>query len=139
MWAVILLRGLIGKKRGVKYTLKMLRLNRKNHCVLINEDPSNKGMLQKVKDIVTWGEINDDVLKLLIKKRGRKLGNERLTQEEADANFDSIKNGKKSDIKPIFRLTPPSKGFKGSIKQHYPKGELGYRKEKINDLLKRMI
>jgi large subunit ribosomal protein L30 len=36
-------------------------------------------------------------------------------------------------------LTPPSKGFRKSIKQHYPDGELGYRGKEINVLLKRMI
>jgi len=41
-------------------------------------------------------------------------------------------------IEPVFRLTPPSKGFK-SIKEHYPKGDLGYRGKEINELLKRMI
>ena len=42
-------------------------------------------------------------------------------------------------IKPVFRLTPPSKGFKKSIKQQYPNGEIGYRGEKINELILRMI
>jgi len=45
------------------------------------------------------------------------------------------------DLKPVFRLKPPSKGYdRGGIKQPYTKGgALGYRSEKINDLLKRMI
>lgn len=36
------------------------------------------------------------------------------------------------------KLKPPKGGFK-SIKEMYPKGDLGYRGEKINELLKRMI
>lgn len=35
-------------------------------------------------------------------------------------------------------LKPPKGGFK-SKKLHYPKGDLGYRGEKINDLIKRMM
>jgi len=142
MWAVIRVKGLVKVDRKIKHTLAMLRLNRKMHCILLQENPVNKGMLTKVKDKVTWGEIDDDILKLMIKKRGRKPGNIRLEQKEADDAFDKIKSGVKAkdlEIKPVFRLSPPSKGFKKSIKQHYPKGELGYRKEKINDLLKRMI
>jgi len=42
------------------------------------------------------------------------------------------------EIVPVFRLTPPSKGFK-SIKEHWPKGDLGYRGKEINELIKRMI
>ena len=141
MYAVIRLKGLAKIREDFKDTLKMLRLNRKMHCVVLDENDVVKGMLQKVKDRVTWGEVNDDMLKLLIEKRGRKSGNTRLTKEEADNIFNKVKEGKKipSEIKPVFRLTPPSKGFKHSIKQHYPKGELGYRGKEINELLKRMI
>ena len=39
---------------------------------------------------------------------------------------------------PVFRLRPPSKGFR-SVKEFYPKGDLGYRGKEINDLLRRMI
>lgn len=140
MYAVIRLKGLVKIREDFKDTLKMLRLNRKMHCVVLEENDINKGMIQKVKDRVTWGEIDDDILKLLIEKRGRKPGNERLTKEEAEDAFKKIKENKfPSEIKPVFRLTPPSKGFKNSIKQHYPKGELGYRGKEINELLKRMI
>jgi large subunit ribosomal protein L30 len=37
-------------------------------------------------------------------------------------------------------LHPPTKGFKGKIKKSYSAGgELGYRGEKINELIKRMV
>jgi len=141
MYAVIRLKGLVKIRKDVKDTFKMLRLNRKMHCVLLKENDVVKGMLQKVKDWSTWGEVNDDVLKFLIEKRGRKSGKKRLTKEESEDIFNKIKENQKvpDTIKPVFRLTPPSKGFKNSIKQHYPKGELGYRGKEINKLLKRMI
>jgi len=141
MYAVIRIRGLINLKRDIKDTLAMLRLNRKMHCVLIKENDCMKGMLQKVRNWVTWGEIDDEILKSLIKKRGRKIGEKKLTEQETEEAFKKLKENQKmpEEIKPVFRLTPPSKGFKESIKQHYPKGELGYRGKEINELLKRMI
>ncbi|MEM5778504.1 MAG: 50S ribosomal protein L30 [Candidatus Aenigmatarchaeota archaeon] len=141
MYAVIRIRGLVGIKKDIKDTLAMLRLHRKMHCVLLKETDSIKGMLQKVKDYVTWGEIEDEILKQLIKKRARKIGNKRLSEVEVEEVFKKVKEIEKipKEIKPIFRLTPPSKGFKKSIKQHYPKGELGYRGKAINELIKRMI
>jgi len=141
MYAVIRLKGLVKVRKDIRDTLKMLRLNRKMHCVLLKENDVVKGMLQKVKDWITWGEIDDNILKILVEKRGRKPGNKRLTKEEAEDVFNKIKNDERipKEIKPVFRLTPPSKGFKKSIKQHYPKGELGYRGKEINKLLKRMI
>ncbi len=40
--------------------------------------------------------------------------------------------------KRVVSLKPPKGGFR-SLKQMYPKGDLGYRGEKINELIKRMI
>ncbi|MFH1228969.1 MAG: 50S ribosomal protein L30 [Candidatus Aenigmatarchaeota archaeon] len=141
MFAVIRIRGRVGLKEDIKDTLEMLRLSTKMHCVLIKDDPCLKGMIHKVKDYVTWGEIDDDILKSLIMKRGRKAGNKRLTENEALEMFNSVKSAEKipEELKPVFRLNPPSKGFKNSVKQHYPDGEVGYRGKEINELLKRMI
>ena len=142
MFAVIRIKGSVGVKKDTEYTLELLRLHRKNHCVLLKEDGNVKGMLQKVKDYVSWGEIDNEILKKLIEKRARKIGDEKITDEEAKHILTGIHAGKNLqslNIKPVFRLTPPSKGFKKSIKQHYPNGELGYRGKEINDLLKRMI
>ncbi len=147
MIAVIRIRGGVGVRKEIKDTLKMLRLHRKNHCTLWNVNDSVKGMLQKVKDYVTWGEISEEMLEKLVKKRGRKVGNKRLTEEEVKKVLELLKNGdgqpsrilRENGIKPVFRLKPPSKGFKKSIKTPYPKGELGYRGEAINELLERMI
>lgn len=138
MYAAIRIKGRVHRRKEIEDTLAMLRLHRKMHCVVLKEEPSVKGMLQKVKDMITWGEIDDETLSRMIIKRGRK-GQKRLSKEESEKALADIKEGKKPEIKPIFRLTPPSKGFRKSIKQHYPNGELGYRREKINDLLKRMI
>jgi large subunit ribosomal protein L30 len=44
------------------------------------------------------------------------------------------------EIKPVFRLHPPRKGYKRSIKRSYKAGGVtGYRGEAINDLIKRMV
>jgi large subunit ribosomal protein L30 len=42
-------------------------------------------------------------------------------------------------VKPFFRLHPPKKGYRRSVKRPYNnKGELGYRGEAINELARRM-
>ena len=140
MFAVVRLRSTVKARKEIEDTLNMLRLKRKMHCVLLKEDVSVKGMIRYVKDYVTWGEISDEVLKQMIVKRARKEGEKRLTEKESLEVFEKIKKHNDFDgIKKVFRLTPPSKGFRKSIKQHYPNGELGYRVKEINALLKRMI
>lgn len=141
MYAVIRIKGSVGMRKEIRDTLSMLRLNRRMHCVVLRETDNIKGMIQKVRSWTTYGEIDDNVLKHMIEKRGRKLGDKKLSKEEVKDVFNKIKETGKipKEIKPVFRLTPPSKGFKKSTKQHYPKGELGYRGKEINKLLKRMV
>ena len=118
----------------------MLRLKRVNHCILVSETPQYKGMLQKVKDYVTYGEINEETFKSLIEKRGKEYkGREKDNKGKINYNKFFIHNNKK--IKKFFRLSPPKKGFgrKGIKVSFKVGGALGYRGEKINDLIKRMV
>lgn len=152
MFAVIRLRGSAGMERMIRDTLKMLRLDAPNNCVVVPETEDYKGMLERCKAACTWGEINKDVLANLLRKRLRVYGDKRvdekllkeITKVDSFEKFsDLLISGKVKlkdfkGVRPVFRLTPPSKGFK-SVKEFYPKGDLGYRGEKINELLERMI
>ena len=136
-----------------KDTLMMLRLTRNCHATLLDNRPAYRGMLQKSKNCVTWGEVSKENIILLLKKRGRLVGDKRLNDEYAqELGFKSldeladtifkvnIEFHSLPEIKPIFRLRPPKKGFKGKVKKSFAAGgEAGYRGEAINDLLKQMI
>ena len=138
--AAIRVRGLIGIKDTVEYTLKMLRLYRKNYCTVVPDTPTSMGMLQKSKDFITWGEIDDETFKLIVDKRGESFhGKEKDSKEKISYDDFILVNNKK--IKKYFRLNPPRKGFgrKGIKSSFVNGGALGYRGEKINDLIKRMI
>jgi len=142
MLAVIRLRGTVKARDKEEDTLKLLRLHHRMHCVLLPETKDLLGMIQKAKDYITWGKISDEILEKLIGKRGRKPGDVRLNADEAKKIFSELKSNRKISelgVKPVFRLSPPSKGFKFSIKHPFPRGELGNRREKINELLERMI
>lgn len=92
-------------------------------CVVVPKTPSMLGMIVKVKDYVTYGEIDKETLALL-KKR-----------EET-----AMKDGKETPKK-FFRLSPPKKGFgRNGIKRSFNiGGALGYRGAEINNLIKRML
>jgi len=154
--AIIRLRGTVDVPPDVEYTLRLLRLVRKFHATLYPSELQDiQGMLHKVKDWVTWGEINRETLIELLRKRGRVPGNKSLTDEYVEKKLginsieelaDLLLQGKlylhKLDevIKPIFRLHPPKGGFKKSLKKPYGAGgELGYRGPAINELIMRMI
>ena len=46
---------------------------------------------------------------------------------------------KESGLKPIFRLSPPRKGYESTRTPYSKGGSLGYRSENINELLEKMI
>ena len=152
--AVIRIRGTVGVRPDIRHTLKLLRLTRKFHMVLVRESPSIMGMLHKVKDYVTYGEISRGTLKKLIEERGRGPGDVRITDEylREKSGFSSIEEladaiysgrvdiRKLGFIKPVFRLHPPRGGFKKTTKRHVTDGgELGYRGDAINKLMRRML
>ena len=139
MFAVIRIRGSVNVSKDVEDTLKMLNLNSPNRCVVVPETKEYLGMLRKVKDRITWGNIDKKTLSKLLEKRGR-ISKEKL-KEMKMKNLDDLSDAlmkNKLKLKLIFRLNPPIRGFK-STRLPYPKGDLGDRGEKINELLERMI
>lgn len=152
MYLAIRVRGEVGVKRDIADTMKMLRLNRINHAVLIDENPSYHGMLLKAKDYITWGQIDQETLNQLLQKRGRIVGNKKITEDYLQENteystLEDIAGAvlrseiklEDINIKPVFRLHPPKKGYEHTKTSFREGGSLGYREEKINDLVKKMI
>ena len=147
------IRGMSDISQEIKDTMSMLRLTRNCHATLVDDRPAYKGMLRKSKDYLTWGEVSQENIVLLLKKRGRLVGDKRLTEEYAkELGYKSLDDLAEAvfkmkvecsslpKVKPVFRLRPPKKGFKGKVKRSYAAGgALGYRGDAINDLLKRMV
>lgn len=152
MYAVIRLRGSVNLRPDIKGTLKVLRLHKVNHCILLDENPNNEGMIRKVKDYVAWGNISEDSLALILRTRGELIGGAPLTDEYVKENtkYSSIESlakalcERKASLKdvprltPVFRLHPPRGGHKGIKKTFQQGGALGFYGEDINILLKQM-
>lgn len=136
--AAVRIRGSVNVSKDIKKTMDMLRLLKVNQCVIVPKNPSHEGMLKKAKDFITWGEIDPRVLERLVAKRARLPGGKRLEAKDAKNIAAKVAKGDEVSIKPVFRLSPPSKGFR-SIRSHYPRGDLGNRGKEINKLLERMI
>lgn len=150
----IRVRGQVGVRPQIEDTLDKLLLGRLHQARLFKVTPSLDGMITKTKDYITWGEPTEELIERLLKKRGRLPGNGRLTDAyvKKNSSHSSIKalakaiatgKGQVSDVeglKPVFRLTPPTKGYRG--KRNLPVGMggiTGYRGEGINELAIRMI
>jgi large subunit ribosomal protein L30 len=148
----IRIRGTINVPQRVEDTLRMLRIDRNNYATLLDDRPDYTGMLQKAKDWITWGEPDLETIKIMLEKRGEAPGGVKISEEYLkELGFNGFSQlaeklhsgeldiNKLDGIKPFFRLHPPKKGFKRSVKRPYGnKGELGYRGDAINELARRM-
>ncbi len=132
-FAVLRLRGKSDLRRDVKDTLRMLHLTRQNHCSIVPEDPTYRG-------------------KLLL-KRGRQIGDKPIDDSfvKGHSKFKSIWDLSQAitkgeatladvrELRPVLRLPPPRKGYRGIKRGFHDGGDLGYRGGAINSLLVRML
>ncbi|MBD3318598.1 hypothetical protein GF342_01685 [Candidatus Woesearchaeota archaeon] len=112
--AIVRIRGSFHLSAAMKSAFAHMKLNTKNSCVIVDDTPSLRGVLTKVKDYVTWGPVDEETVKALERRKSK----------------DSV-----------YRLHPPKKGYgKKGIKVSFSAGgALGNRGAKINELLKQMI
>jgi large subunit ribosomal protein L30 len=151
--AAIRIRGHAKIQRNAVDTMNQLKLNRVNHCVVLPQNQTTKGMLHAVKDYVTWGELTHEALARLLLQRGEVMGGARLTDayvkenskftsilslakaiEKGEATFAEVKG-----LKPVIRLPPPRKGYENSKRSFTDRGSLGNRGADIEKLLDRML
>ena len=154
-WLVIRVRSDRTVERSIRETMASLNLTRVNHAVLIPENDTYAGMLHKVKDFVTWGEVSADAIAGLIRDRGRLIGDKTVTDaavkeatdyKDISAFSKAIASGDATvkdmpGMKRVFRLHPPRgpKGWGGLKRTYVIGGALGPRGEEISALVERMI
>ncbi len=140
VFAIIRVRGIVNVNPDIKRTLKLLRLTKVNHCTLLEENKVYKGMLQKVKDYTTWGEIDKEILPKLMESRGMIVGDKQITEEyiKSATSYNTFEKLSQAildnkfkykeipDVKPLFRLSPPKKGYEGIKRSFKNGGALGY-------------
>ncbi len=117
MIAIIRIKGQVGIRHDIKETMNRLGLKTKYSCLILEKPKQEElGMIEKIKDFVAFGEISSETHKKLVDARG-----------------------KFSKSKTHFRLHPPRGGIES--KKHFGvgKGVLGNNKNKINDLILRML
>jgi large subunit ribosomal protein L30 len=152
--AVLRIRGEVGVRVPIKQAMNLMKLHRKNRVILLKNTQSNVGMINKVKDYCTFGEVDAELVKELLEKRGRLPGNKQLTAEylkkKVKTDFESLSKalveGKSSlkdipGLKRYFKMHPPVGGFeRGGVKHPFAAGgALGYRGKEMGKLIQKMI
>ena len=152
---VVRARSDVKVERSIRETMGYMNLTRVNHAVIIPDNPQYRGMLQKAKDYITWGQADAAMVERMLSERGRMGGDAPLTDtivaEHTDyatiADFAKAITAGEANVKDVpglkrgFRLHPPRgpKGWGGIKRSFVVGGALGSRGDAIVDLVDRMI
>lgn len=154
MKAIVQLRGEVDRQDAVDDTLDMLNVHNVNHCTLVPDSDTYRGMITKVNDYVAFGEPSQDVLEELLAKRAEPLeGRQSDVDEEwlgehteyesfaelAEALLSEETTLREQGLSPTLRLHPPRGGHDGIKHPTIEGGQLGkHTTAEINQLLESM-
>jgi len=138
MIIAIRISGLVEIPKKIKEFLYRIRLRKKYTAILLEETKENQALLQQLRNFIAYGQLNKDTLIQLIEKRAQVIGKKKMDPKKVADEIEK-KALKDLGIKPFFRLHTPRGGIDSKL--HFPirKGVLGDNKEKINDLVRRML
>jgi large subunit ribosomal protein L30 len=153
MKAVVQVRGEVNINQDILDTLQMLNLGRVNHATLVPEEPAYEGMVTKVNDYVAHGTPSQDVLELLLTRRGEPASGDADIDDEWVAEhteFDSVSELawgllaeettlQEAGLSPTLRLHPPRGGHKGIKQPVATGGQVGvHESDELDRLLEAM-
>jgi len=116
MIAAVKVRGDVDASEKISKTIESLGLTKKNKVLFVEEDDeATKGMLNRAKDYIAYGNVSEDVL-----------------EEIGEAKDNEVEAGSK------VSMTPPSGGFRSTKKNFNNGGALGKRPN-MDKLLRNMI
>ena len=153
MNALVQLRGDVNMDEDVVDTLEMLNLHHVNHCTLIPETDTYRGMVTKVNDFVAFGNPSQEIVERLVAKRGEPLEGSADVDDDwvsenteysdiealAEALVDEETTLRDEGLSPTLRLHPPRGGHDGVKHPTVEGGQLGrHETEEIDSLLEAM-
>jgi large subunit ribosomal protein L30 len=153
MQALVQLRGEVNQSQAVRDTLEMLNLHKVNHCVLVPETPTYRGMITKVNDWVAHGTPTAEAVATVLRKRAEPAeGNEAVDEAWlaehtdydsfealAEALVDEETTLREQGLSPTLRLHPPRGGHDGIKHPTKEGGQLGrHENGSIDELLEAM-
>ncbi len=139
MILVIRISGMVDVPEKIENALYRLRLRRKYAAVILEDNMNNRMLLRKIRDYIAYGDVSKDVLEKIVLMRGKALNKESKIDAKKIVDDVEKKGMLKSGLKPYFRLHPPRGGIESKKHAGIKNGVLGDNKEKINELVLRML
>ena len=139
MILVIRISGMVDVPRTIENGLYRIRLRRKYVAVILENNANNLKLLKKLRNYVAYGDVSKEVLEKIVLMRGKTLKKNFKIEPKKIIDDIEKKGLLKSGLKPYFRLHPPRGGIESKKHAGVGKGVLGDNKEKINELVLRML
>ncbi len=138
MIIIIRISGMVEIPQAVQETLYRMRLRQKYAAVIVHDTPEVRKLLEKVRNFVAFGTIDEKMLEQLLIVRGERYDKKKMDAKTVVAGL-SKKGLEDLGVKPFFRLHPPRRGIES--KKHFGtgKGVLGNHGDQIHLLLGRML
>jgi large subunit ribosomal protein L30 len=108
-------------------------------------------MLNRIRQLVTWCRVDNETVKDLFDKKGRKTASHPLRESDLPKEYDNLDKlaidlandtvvlSKLNGIKPWFALNPPRGGFKKSVKKQTTQNGILGENVLLIDLVKKMM
>lgn len=136
MICIIRIRGKVKLDRDVKETFDRMRLGRKYSCIVIHPNKEQKGMIKKLRNLVSFGEINRETFEKLLERRGQKTDKKKL---EPKKMVEELEKGKNTRTLALNLFQAASSKRRDKQQATFPKRDFGRQRRKINELVLRML
>lgn len=145
------MRGTVNVPYWADTTLESLNLAKKFRATIVPESTEYSGMLNRVRQLVAWCRVDNETVKALLDKKGRKTASQVLKESDIPKEYsnldklaDDIANeavvfSKLEGIKPWFALNPPRGGFKKSVKKQTTQNGILGENNSLIKLVKKMM
>src|SRR2546430_6518734 len=118
------LRGTASDNPDVQRTMESLKLEHTFQARLLDNTPSNLGMLRSAKVLVAWGEVTPDLLGRVLEKRGERDGADGLDDGFlrllGRSSFEELAKAVVAGEASLHELLRA--GLKGAVRFHPPPG-----------------
>lgn len=150
-YLVVRMRGTVNVPYWANTTLQSLNLSKKFRATIVPESTEYLGMLNRIRQLVTWCRVDNETVKDLLDKKGRKTASQPLRESDLPKEYDNLDKlaidlandtvvlSKLNGIKPWFALNPPRGGFKKSVKKQTTQNGILGENVLLIDLVKKMM
>lgn len=150
-YLVVRMRGTVNVPYWANTTLESLNLSKKFRATIVPESTEYLGMLNRIRQLVTWCRVDNETVKDLLDKKGRKTASQPLKESDLPKEYgnldklaidianDTVVLSKLNGIKPWFALNPPRGGFKKSVKKQTTQNGILGENLLLIDLVKKMM